>query len=240
MDYLPLSKAASELKVSVDELIRRGADGEIDIYVIPSPAWTLKASGVQKLSFENGDEGGVLLEKELTGLAATLLRLKVAPLVLESYLHHPDETQAEGFVYTDPRTGSFIVLQPIMASPIYLCDCRLVVRDTDLQIPRKKLSRPKTGAVAVQDDVPEKPPIEVAHPNPTSKIVKTISPDQQLLRMSDLVTMTGLSKSSIYERIAQGTFPAKEATYGGRASFWRREIVQQWIDKKWQQPKDMA
>lgn len=235
MNYLPITEAASELNITENKLIQLGAEGEIDIYVIPSPTWTLKASSVQKFTFQNGDEGGVLIEGELTGLALTLLRLKVAPMLLESYRHHAEDTQVEGFTYTDQRTGNLTLLQPNMASPIYMRDCCLVVRDADLRRQRKRPNSPKSNDVSCTSEALS---FQVPQPAPIAEPLKAISPNQKLLRMSDLVDMTGLSKSSIYSYIKQGTFPAQEASRGGRASFWQRDSVEAWIAGTWELSTD--
>jgi prophage regulatory protein len=41
--------------------------------------------------------------------------------------------------------------------------------------------------------------------------------------------LTGLSRSSIYLRVAQGTFP-KQVSLGARAVGWRESDVEAWIE----------
>lgn len=48
-------------------------------------------------------------------------------------------------------------------------------------------------------------------------------------RLSDVTRITALSRSSIYRRIAAGTFPA-QVSLGGSAKGWRRETLQAWIN----------
>jgi prophage regulatory protein len=48
-----------------------------------------------------------------------------------------------------------------------------------------------------------------------------------ILRLPDVKRSTGLSRSTIYLRISQGTFP-KPVSLGGRAVGWLQAEVQQW------------
>lgn len=51
-----------------------------------------------------------------------------------------------------------------------------------------------------------------------------------ILRLPDVKKRTGLSRSTIYLRIAVGAFP-KPVALGGRAVGWVEAEVQQWIEK---------
>lgn len=46
-------------------------------------------------------------------------------------------------------------------------------------------------------------------------------------RMRDVLRMTALSRSSLYRRIASGTFPAP-VSLGGAAKGWRHSDLQEW------------
>ena len=48
-----------------------------------------------------------------------------------------------------------------------------------------------------------------------------------LLRLPEVKTHTGLSRSELYRRIAQGTFPAP-VKIGARASAWSSAEVERW------------
>ena len=50
----------------------------------------------------------------------------------------------------------------------------------------------------------------------------------RLLRFSDVVSQTRLSKSEIYRRIRAGTFPSS-LRLGARAVAWRESDIQNWI-----------
>jgi len=52
-----------------------------------------------------------------------------------------------------------------------------------------------------------------------------------ILRLPDVKRSTGLSRSTIYLRIAQGTFP-KPVSLGGRAVGWLEAEVQQWLQRR--------
>jgi prophage regulatory protein len=54
---------------------------------------------------------------------------------------------------------------------------------------------------------------------------------EKLLRLGDVKLMTGLSKSSIYARIADGTFP-KQINLGPRLVVWVESEIQSWIANK--------
>lgn len=51
-----------------------------------------------------------------------------------------------------------------------------------------------------------------------------------ILRLPDVKKRTGLSRSTIYLRIAVGSFP-KSVALGGRAVGWIEAEVQQWIEQ---------
>ena len=50
----------------------------------------------------------------------------------------------------------------------------------------------------------------------------------KLLRLNSVKEITGLSKSTIYSRIAEGTFP-KQITIGPRLVVWVESDIQNWI-----------
>jgi prophage regulatory protein len=54
---------------------------------------------------------------------------------------------------------------------------------------------------------------------------------QQLLRLPQVKATTGLSKSSIYARIAEGTFP-KQVPLGPRLVVWVESDIQNWITEQ--------
>ncbi|MEB3307453.1 MAG: AlpA family transcriptional regulator [Cyanobacteriota bacterium] len=52
--------------------------------------------------------------------------------------------------------------------------------------------------------------------------------NHKLLRLPQVKATTGLSKSSIYSRIAEGTFP-KQIPLGPRLVVWVESDIQNWI-----------
>lgn len=52
-----------------------------------------------------------------------------------------------------------------------------------------------------------------------------------ILRLPEVKARTGLSRSTIYFRIAEGSFP-KSVSLGARAVGWIDEEIQQWIDDR--------
>ena len=53
----------------------------------------------------------------------------------------------------------------------------------------------------------------------------------KLLRLPQVKALTGLSKSSIYARIAEGTFP-KQIPLGPRLVVWVEADIQNWISEQ--------
>ena len=61
------------------------------------------------------------------------------------------------------------------------------------------------------------------------------SPEQEppirVLRMPEVLSMTGICKSSIYQQIANGAFP-KQLNLGPRSVGWNSKEIEEWIQKK--------
>lgn len=53
----------------------------------------------------------------------------------------------------------------------------------------------------------------------------------RLIRLPEVKHITGLSRSTIYSRMAQGAFPAS-VSLGGRLVAWKEQDVREWIDKQ--------
>jgi len=68
------------------------------------------------------------------------------------------------------------------------------------------------------------PPTE----DPTTRASREAStPSPMFYRMRDVLRMTALSRSTLYRRIAKGSFPAP-VSLGGAAKGWRRVDLEQW------------
>ncbi len=52
-----------------------------------------------------------------------------------------------------------------------------------------------------------------------------------ILRIPEVKRSTGLSRSTIYLRIAQGTFP-KPVNLGGRAVGWIEAEIEEWLEQR--------
>ena len=52
-----------------------------------------------------------------------------------------------------------------------------------------------------------------------------------ILRLPAVKTSTGLSRSTIYLRVSQGTFP-KPVSLGARAVGWVEAEVQEWVQRQ--------
>lgn len=53
----------------------------------------------------------------------------------------------------------------------------------------------------------------------------------RLIRLDEVKRRTGFKKSSIYNRVAEGTFP-RPVNLGARAVAWVEDEVQEWIDSR--------
>jgi len=53
----------------------------------------------------------------------------------------------------------------------------------------------------------------------------------KILRLPEVKTQTGLSRSSIYKRISESKFP-KQINLGGRAIGWLESDIQNWIKSR--------
>jgi prophage regulatory protein len=52
-----------------------------------------------------------------------------------------------------------------------------------------------------------------------------------ILRLPNVKASTGLSRSTIYLRVSQGTFP-KPVKLGGRAVGWVQTEIQEWLQQQ--------
>jgi len=54
---------------------------------------------------------------------------------------------------------------------------------------------------------------------------------QTILRLPAVQERTGLSRSTIYLRIKEGSFP-KQVNLGARAVGWRSDLIESWIQSR--------
>ena len=58
-----------------------------------------------------------------------------------------------------------------------------------------------------------------------------LPPSVSMLRRRDVQTRTGLSRSTIYRRVTEGTFP-KPVNLGGRTVGWIAAEIQDWLERQ--------
>ena len=58
----------------------------------------------------------------------------------------------------------------------------------------------------------------------------------RFLRLPDVIAKTGLSRSTIYERMTDGTFPSA-INLGGRSVAWIESEIDEWIDAQIQRSR---
>ncbi len=54
--------------------------------------------------------------------------------------------------------------------------------------------------------------------------------EQQIIREKEIVKVTGLSRTSIWRKEKDGTFPKRVRLGSGRAIGWTRASVEQWVE----------
>lgn len=62
---------------------------------------------------------------------------------------------------------------------------------------------------------------------------------ETLLRLDQVIARTGLKSTSIYERMAAGTFP-RSAPIGSRARAWAESEIEAWIQSNLHRRKQEA
>ena len=55
--------------------------------------------------------------------------------------------------------------------------------------------------------------------------------EHQIIRLKDVIALTGLSRSTIYLRMVHGKFP-KKINLGSRAVGWINSEVNEWIEER--------
>ncbi len=59
----------------------------------------------------------------------------------------------------------------------------------------------------------------------------------RLIRLKEVINLTALSRSSIYKRMKEGTFP-KTVSLGDRAVAWVESDINEWIENIVQQNRN--
>jgi len=57
-------------------------------------------------------------------------------------------------------------------------------------------------------------------------------PPTSLLRLAEVMRRTGYGRSSIYQKVASGEFPAPVDLGGGRGIAWREDEVDEWVNNR--------
>jgi prophage regulatory protein len=68
---------------------------------------------------------------------------------------------------------------------------------------------------------------------------QAIQNKHSVLRLSQVMFKSGLSRSSIYQQISEGTFP-KQFNLGPRAVGWLESDIQDWINARIQQRDEVS
>lgn len=71
-------------------------------------------------------------------------------------------------------------------------------------------------------------PITMATLHFITTLIIMANQSNSLLRLPRVISMTGMSKSTIYARISEGTFP-KQISIGPRSVAWVDYDIQKWI-----------
>lgn len=95
-------------------------------------------------------------------------------------------------------------------------------RDAASQVPQP-LDEP--GPCATKDEVPGD--VETAEPVP---VPSRPAPSDSILRLPAVKAATGLSRSTIYDRISKGSFPAP-VSLGGNVVGWPVSAINAWLER---------
>lgn len=66
-----------------------------------------------------------------------------------------------------------------------------------------------------------------------------MNPPIRFIRLPEVKSRTGLARSSLYARVATGTFP-QSVSLGGRAVAWIEAEVQSWIEQQIQASRQVG
>jgi len=58
--------------------------------------------------------------------------------------------------------------------------------------------------------------------------IMTTVPDDRILRLNTVLDRTGLSRSTMYRKIQDGTFP-KQVRIAERCAGWRQSAIEEWM-----------
>ncbi|WP_082370057.1 AlpA family transcriptional regulator [Novosphingobium sp. ST904] len=64
-------------------------------------------------------------------------------------------------------------------------------------------------------------------------------PNNRLIRLNDVLHITGLSRSTLYRKIDEGTFP-KQIRIAARCTAWRESDVVAWVEAPLTSPSHQA
>ena len=56
----------------------------------------------------------------------------------------------------------------------------------------------------------------------------------KILRLKEVIQITGLSRSTIYAEIAKGNFPRQIKLTGARSVGWHESSIAQWVESRQQ------
>ncbi|KNH11817.1 transcriptional regulator [Vibrio lentus] len=75
--------------------------------------------------------------------------------------------------------------------------------------------------------------------NDQTRTTKQLPTTCRLMRMKEVIRVTGMSRSFIYKRINEGEFPTA-ISLSAKSVAWVEEEVQQWIASKIQQRDNLS
>ncbi len=63
-------------------------------------------------------------------------------------------------------------------------------------------------------------------------MLSEVTMNEKILRLHDVIAITGLSRSTIYAEIAKGDFPKQIRLTRGRSVGWYSSAVYEWVDSR--------
>ncbi len=89
----------------------------------------------------------------------------------------------------------------------------------------------RTGAVEPDAQARDAPPMGERNERSTGEPSASIARPERLIRLPEVMRMVGMSRSTIYQRILKGRFPAQSDESDTIAS-WRLSEIEDWIAKR--------
>ena len=238
-----IEEAGLPYKLSVQDLLRLGAQGVLPIYTVPNAKLHLDATIVAKVEAKAEDyplgPEFYVADAVMTGSMLSTLVLRISPLNLTNFLSYPDDATIDVF-QAEVINGGIGVLRPTSGTLILVKDCRLQVSLTELEqiapkqpsgsTPRRSIiSDGRTREMPTSEQTSEQKMLTAA--DSLAPALKSLAVVQRsgYLRRDDVAALVGVSRNTIRNYEKKEGFPAP-IRISGRTVVWLHEDVTAWVE----------